>query len=41
MNSVSKIEFYEDKVFVKNKTYLNTFLKNEALRIFNERVRCF
>lgn len=39
MNSVSKIEFYEDKVFVKNKTYLNTFLKNEALRIFNERVR--
>ena len=38
LNTVSKIEFYEDKVFVKNKTYLNTFLKNEANRIFNERV---
>ena len=39
LNTVSKIEFYEDKVFVKNKTYLNTFLKNEANRIFNERVK--
>ena len=27
LNTVSRIEFYEDKVFVKNKTYLNTFLK--------------
>ena len=26
LNTVSKIEFYGDKVFVKNKTYLNTFL---------------
>lgn len=39
LNTVSKIEFYGDKVFVKNKTYLNTFLKNEANRIFNERVK--
>ena len=39
INTVSKIEFYGDKVFVKNKTYLNTFLKNEANRIFNERVK--
>lgn len=39
LNTVSKIEFYEDKVFVKNKTYLNTFLTNEAKRIFNERVK--
>lgn len=39
LNTVSKIEFYGDKVFVKNKTYLNTFLKNECNRIFNERVR--
>lgn len=39
LNTVSKIEFYEDRVYVKNKTYLNTFLKNEAERIFNERVK--
>ena len=39
LNTVNKIEFYEDRVFVKNKTYLNTFLKNEAERIFNERVK--
>lgn len=39
LNTVSKIEFIDDRVFVKNKTYLNTFLKNEADRIFNERVR--
>jgi predicted metal-dependent hydrolase len=39
INTVSKIEFYGDKVFVKNRTYLNTFLKNEANRIFNERVK--
>ncbi len=38
-NTVSKIEFYNNKVFVKNKTYLNTFLKNEAERVFNERVK--
>ena len=39
LNTVNKIEFYDDRVFVKNKTYLNTFLKNEAERIFNERVK--
>lgn len=39
LNTISKIEFVGDKVFVKNKTYLNTFLKNECERIFNERVR--
>ena len=39
LNTVSKIEFYNDQVFVKNKTYLNTFLKNECVRIFNERVK--
>ena len=39
LNTVSKIEFIDDKVYVKNRTYLNTFLKNEAERIFNERVR--
>lgn len=39
LNTVSKIEFQGDKVFVKNKTYLNTFLRNEAKRIFNERVK--
>ena len=39
LNTVSKIEFVDDRVFVKNKTYLNTFLKNEAERIFNERLR--
>lgn len=39
LNTVSKIEFSSDKVFVKNKTYLNTFLKNEAKRIFNDRVK--
>ena len=38
-NTVTKIEFYGDKIFVKNKSYLNTFLKNEAERIFNERVK--
>lgn len=38
LNTISKIEFVEDKVFVKNKTYLNTFLKKEAERIFNERL---
>ena len=39
LNTVPKIEFVDDRVFVKNKTYLNTFLKNEAERIFNDRVR--
>ena len=38
LNTVSKIEFVGNQVFVKNKTYLNTFLKNEAERIFNERL---
>lgn len=38
LNTVSKIEFIDDKVYVKNKTYLNTFLKKEAERIFNERL---
>lgn len=39
LNTVSKIEFVDNQVFVKNKTYLNTFLKNECERIFNERVK--
>ena len=39
LNTVSKIEFHGNKIFVKNKTYLNTFLKNEAERVFNERVK--
>lgn len=39
LNTISKIEFNDQTVFVKNKTYLNTFLKNEAERIFNDRVR--
>ena len=39
LNTVSKIEFVDDRVFVKNRTYLNTFLKNEANRIFNDRLK--
>ncbi len=39
INTVSKIEFYEDRVFVKNKTYLKTFLEHEAERIFTERLK--
>lgn len=39
LNTVSKIEFVGNQVFVKNKTYLNTFLKNECERIFNERAK--
>ena len=39
LNTISKMEFVDNQVFVKNKTYLNTFLKNEASRIFNERVK--
>ena len=38
-NTVSKFEIIGTRIFVKNKTYLNTFLKNEAERIFNERVK--
>lgn len=39
LNTISKIEIVDDNVFVKNKTYLKTFLKNEASRIFNERLK--
>lgn len=39
LNTISKIEIVDDNVFVKNKTYLNTFLKNEASRIFNDRLK--
>ena len=39
LNTVSKIEFVDDKVFVKSKKYLDTFLKNECVRIFNDRVK--
>ncbi len=39
LNTVSKIEFYDDRVFVKNKTYLKTFLESEAERIFSERLK--
>lgn len=39
MNTISKIEFVEDRVFVKNKTYLDTFLTASAKKIFNERVK--
>jgi len=39
LNTIKKIEFVDDKVFVHNKTYLKTFLKNECTRIFNERVK--
>ena len=39
LNTISKIEIVDDNIFVKNKTYLNTFLKNEANRIFNERLK--
>lgn len=38
LNTVSKIEFYDKKVFIKNRSYLDTFLKNESKRIFNERL---
>lgn len=38
-NLVNKIEFYDDRVFVKDKNYLNTFLKNECVRVFNERLK--
>ena len=38
LNTVNKIEFYDDRVFVKNKTYLNTFLKKECERVFSERL---
>ena len=39
LNTVSKIEIVDDNVFVKNKTYLNTFLKNECVRVFNDRLK--
>ena len=39
LNTISKIEFIGDQVFVKNKTYLKTFLKNECERVFNDRVK--
>jgi predicted metal-dependent hydrolase len=39
LNTIKKIEFVDDKVFVNNKTYLKTFLKNECIRVFNERVK--
>jgi predicted metal-dependent hydrolase len=39
LNTISKIEFVDDKVFVKNSTYLKTYLENEAQRVFNERVK--
>ncbi len=38
LNTISKIEFVDDTVYVKNKTYLNTFLKHECERIFSERL---
>jgi predicted metal-dependent hydrolase len=39
MNNASKIEFFDDRVFVKNKTYLSTFLSHEAERIFSDRLK--
>ncbi len=38
LNTISKIEFVDDTVYVKNKTYLNTFLKKECERVFSERL---
>lgn len=37
-NTVSKIEIYNDMVFVNNIGYLDTFLKNQAKKTFNERL---
>lgn len=37
-DTVSKIEFYGNRVFVKNKTYLKTFLSHECERVFKERL---
>lgn len=39
LNTVSKIEIYDDRVYIKNISYLNTFLTNECKRIFNERLK--
>ena len=39
LNTVSKIEFYGDRVFVKNKSYLKTFLEHEAEVVFAERMK--
>ena len=41
LNTVSKIEFVDSQVFVKNKKYLKTFLFNESKRIFNDRVNMY
>jgi predicted metal-dependent hydrolase len=38
LNTVSKIEFIDDNIYVKNKSYLNTFLKHECERVFKERL---
>lgn len=38
-NGIGKINFIDNKVYVKNIKYLNTFLKNECERIFNERLK--
>ncbi len=37
-NTVSKIQFHNDIVFVNNIGYLDTFLKNQAKKTFNERL---
>ena len=37
-DSIIKMNEVVSQVFVKNKTYLKTFLSNEAQRIFNDRV---
>ena len=37
-NTIKKIEFIDDNIYVKNKTYLNTFLKKECERVFSERL---
>lgn len=39
VNDMGKINFIDDKVYVKSKKYLDTFLKNESERIFNERLK--
>jgi len=39
LNTISKIEFYDNKIYVKNLKYLDTFLKNEAKIIFNKRLK--
>ena len=39
LNTVSKIQICDNTVYVKNKSYLKTFLENEAEEIFNARVK--